>query len=320
MKASVYEKYGSPEVLEIKNINNPLIKDTEILIKVYATTVNRTDCASLRAKPFVMRFFTGLIKPKVPVLGTDFAGIVEAVGDAVKSFNIGDKVFGFDDTGLQSHAQYMAISQDKAVSLMPKDTGFEDAVACLEGAHYAINILNKVKLNNKQKILVNGSTGAIGSATVQLLKYYGIHVTAVCKGQNIKLVKSLGADKVIDYLKEDFTQSNEKYDFIFDTVGKSSFNKCKKLLVDGGTYISTELGFMIQNPLLSLITPLFRNKKVVFPIPSKPKESVALVKKLIEEGKFKAVIDKTYPLEDISKAFIYVESGEKIGNVVIKMI
>jgi len=309
MKAIVYTKYGPPDVLELKEVEKPTPKDNEVLIRVYATTVNRTDCAMLRAEPFIMRFFTGLLKPNKSILGTDFAGKIEAVGKDVESLKVGDKVFGFDDSGLSSHAQYMTLSEYKGLTTIPNNISYEQAAASMEGAHYAYNFINKVNLKSGQKVLVNGATGAIGSAAVQLLKYFGVNVTAVCNTKNIELVKSIGAKKVIDYTKEDFTKNNEKYNFIFDTVGKSSFAKCKPLLQSGGVYISSELGSMAQNPFFALITPIIGNKKVIFPIPTDCRRSVLFIKKLSGEGKFKAVIDRKYSLEEIAEAYRYVEKA-----------
>ncbi len=326
MKAVTRTQYGPPDILKIKMVEKPNPKDNEVLIRVYATTVNRTDCAMLRAKPFIIRFFTGLLKPNNPIPGTDFAGKIEAIGKNVTSLEVGDKVFGFDDEGLSSHAQYMTLSEDNALATIPKNLTYEQAAASIEGAHYAYNFINKVDLKSGQKVLVNGATGAIGSAAVQLLKYIGANVTAVCNTKNTELVKSIGANRVIDYTKEDFTKSNEKYNFIFDTIGKSSFAKCKPLLESGGVYISSELGPMAQNPFLALITPIIgklpgrrSGKKVIFPIPTDCKRSVLYIKKLCEEGKFKAVIDRKYPLEEIVEAYRYVEKGQKTGNVVITL-
>ena len=322
MKAVVYTHYGSPDVLQIKEVEKPVPGDNEVLIKVYATTVNRTDCATIRAKPFFARFWTGLIKPKKQITGTAFAGEVEAVGNSVSSLKPGDKVFGFDDQGSQSHAQYLAIAENKVIT-MPDNISYQQAAASSEGAHYAYNFINKVELRKGQNVLVNGATGAIGSAAVQLLKYFEVNVTAVCSTKNIDLVKSLGADKVIDYTKEDFTQDDKKYDFVFDTVGKSSFFKCMQLLKPGGVYISSDLGFMSQNLFLPLITPviksLFDDKKTVSPFPDDINATLLLVKTLMEPGNFTAVIDREYPLEDIVKAFEYVETGKKTGNVVINV-
>jgi NADPH:quinone reductase-like Zn-dependent oxidoreductase len=321
MKAIVCTKYGSPDVLQLKEVEKPIPKDNEVLIKIHATTVNRTDCATLRAKPFFARFFTGIFKPNKPIPGTEFAGKIEAVGKNVSSFKVGDKVFGFDDGGSGSHAQYMTILEDKALITIPKNITYEQAAASTEGAHYAYNFINKVNLKSGQKILVNGATGAIGSAAVQFLKYFGVNVTAVCNTKNMELVKSLGANKVIDYTKEDFTKDDQKYNFVFDTVGKSSFFKCKQLLQPGGVYISSDLGYMSQNVFLPLITPIIKpiigNKKTIFPIPTDCRGSILFIKKLIEKGKFKAVIDRKYPLEQIVEAYRYVEKGQKIGNVVI---
>ena len=317
MKAITYIKYGPPEVLQLIEVAKPAPKDHEVLIKVYATTVNRTDCAMLRAKPFIMRFFTGLLKPNKSILGVDFAGEIEAVGKNVTSLKAGDKVFGLDVSGLSSYAQYMTISENKAIATLPHNMSYEQAAACMEGAHYAYNFINKVTIKTGQKILVNGATGAIGSALVQLLTYLKANVTAVCNTKNLELVKSIGASKVVDYTKEDFTRTEEKYNFVFDAVGKSSFAKCKPLLEPGGVYISSELGRMAQNPFLALITPLLGNKKVIFPIPEDCRKSVLFIKKLCEEGKFKAVIDRNYSFEEIAEAFKYVEKGEKTGNVVI---
>ena len=317
MKAIVCTKYGPPEVLKLKEVEKPTPKDNEVLVKIYATTVNRTDCAVLRAEPFISRFVTGIFKPNKPILGTEFAGKIEAVGKNVTSYKIGDKVFGFDDSGSGSHAQYMTISEDKALTTIPRNITYEQSAASTEGAHYAYNFIKKVNLKSGQKVLVNGATGAIGSAAVQLLKYFDVNVTAVCNTKNIELVKSLGATKVIDYTKEDFTKEDQKYNFIFDTVGKSSFAKCKPLLQPGGVYISSDLGFMAQNLFLALITPIIGNKKVIFPLPTDCRESVLFIKKLIEKGKFKAVIDRKYPLEQTVEAYEYVEKGQKTGNVVI---
>ena len=322
MKAIVYTKYGSPDVLQLEEIEKPVPMDNEIQVKVHATTVNRTDFATVRAKPFFMRLVTGLFRPKKKVPGTEFAGEIEAVGKNVLSLKAGEKVFGFDDEGSGAQAQYLTIQQDKAVTI-PDGVTYEQAAASSEGAHYAYNFINKLNLEKGQDVLVNGSSGAIGSAAVQLLKYFEVNVTAVCATKNIELVKSLGANRVIDYTKDDFTKDDQKYHYVFDTVGKSSFFKCRQLLKPGGIYISSDLGYMAQNIYLPMITPLIKslmgNKKTVSPIPVDIKASLALVKKLIEQGKFKAVLDREYPLEQITEAYRYVEKGQKTGNVVISV-
>lgn len=315
MKAIMYTKYGLPDVLQLKNVDKPIPKDNEVLIKIYATTVNRTDSATIRAHPIFMRIFTGVFKPKKQIPGTAFAGQIEATGPRVTCFKIGDRVFGFDDLGLESLAEYMTILEDRALTTIPSNISYEEAAASTEGVHYAYNFIKKVNLKSGQTVLVNGATGAIGSAAVQLLKYFGVNVTAVCSTKNIELVKSLGVDKIIDYTKDDFTKDEEKYDFIFDTVGKSSFNKCRPLLKSGGIYMSSDLGFMAQNIFLPLITPIIKpligNKTTIFPTPSDIKGSVLLTKKLFEEGKFRAVIDRTYPIERVVEAFRYVQTGQK---------
>ncbi len=320
MKAVVHTRYGPPQVLELGEIELPVAKDDEVLVRVYAATVNRTDCANLRARPFFMRFVLGLVRPKKRVPGTEFAGVIEAVGKAVTSLCPGEKVFGFDDEGSGSQAQYLAITEDKVVAI-PEGITFEQAAASSEGLHYAYNFINKVNIERGQYALVNGATGAIGSAVVQLLKYFEVDVTAVCATKNIELVRALGADRVIDYTREDFTEDDQKYNYVFDTVGKSSFFKCRKLLKPGGIYISSDLGYMSQNMFLPFITPiikpLFGNRKTMFPVPVDIKGSLSLVKKLIEQGRFKAVIDRSFTLEQIVDAYQYVETGEKTGNVVI---
>lgn len=320
MKAILYTKYGPPDVLHLKEVEKPVPKDYEVLIRVYATTVNRTDCATIRAKPFFMRIVTGLFKPKKQIPGTEFAGEIEAVGQSVSFLKVGNRVCGFDDEGSGAHAEYMTIKEDNVITI-PDKISYAQAAGSFEGAHYAYNFINKVDLQKGQHVLINGATGAIGSAALQLLKYFGVNVTAVCATKNIALVKTLGANRVIDYTKVDFTKDEQKYDFVFDTVGKSSFFKCRHLLQPGGVYISSDLGYMAQNIFLPLITPIIKpildNKKTIFPMPTDIRKSLLLIKKLIEEGQFTAVIDREFPLEQIVEAYRYVEKGHKIGNVVI---
>lgn len=323
MKAVLWTKYGPPKLLRIIEIDKPTPGDNELLIKIHATTVNRTDCATIRAKPFFMRLVTGLFKPKKHIPGSEFSGEVKAVGKNITSFKTGDKVFGFDDEGAMSHARYMTITENRVVT-MPDNISYEQAAASSEGAHYAYNFLNKVDLQKGQSVLVNGATGAIGSAAVQLLKYFGVNVTAVCAANNIELVKSLGAARVIDYTSQDFTEDEQQYHFVFDTVGKSSFFKCRRLLKPGGVYISSDLGFLAQNMYLPFITPLIKfllsGKKTVFPYPSNIKRTLLFVKMLIERGEFNAVIDRQYNLDQIVDAYQYVETGHKTGNVVITVL
>jgi len=319
MKAIVYTKYGPPEVLQLKEVERPTPKDNEVLIKVHATTVNRTDCGFLRGKPFFVRFVSGLFGPKRTILGCEFAGEIEAVGKDVKSFVFGERVFGYSGVRFGAQAEYMVMPEQGMMATIPRDLSYEEAAPIVEGAHYALNNIRKANIRSGQEILVNGATGGIGSAAVQLVKYYGAKVTAVCSTKNEELVRSLGADEVIDYTKEDFTKTGKKYDFVFDAVGKSSFGACKKLLTPAGIYCSTELGFMWQNPFLAAWTSKFGSKKVIFPIPKEGREDAVFFKELIETGKFKPVIDRRYSLEQIAEAYKYVETGQKIGNVVISL-
>lgn len=320
MKAVIRRKYGNPDVIEVEEVEKPKPKDNEVLVNIRCTTVNRTDCAVLSGKPFIFRFFVGgLLKPKSPILGTDFSGKIEAIGDHVKNFKVGDRVWGLNDQGLASQAEYMCINENEAIVHIPDNTSYEDVVACAEGAHYAYNFLNKVTLSKNDKVLVNGATGGIGSAALQMLKSKGIFVTAVGNTKNMDLLKSLGADKVYNYENEDFTKvDKEKYNFIFDAVGKSSFGKCKKLLVEKGIYISSELGPNSENLYLPLITKIKGNKRVIFPIPSNCKRTLLYMNDLLEKNQFKAVIDKTYSPEHAQDAYRFVLTGQKTGNVIIK--
>lgn len=317
MKASIRRRYGSPNQIKIENIEKPIPKDNEVLIKVYATTVNRTDCANLTAKPFIMRFVLGFYRPRKIILGTDFAGEVISIGKNVESFSIGDKVFGFNDTGSESQAEYTTTTVENLFPI-PEKIDYKQAAASLEGANYAYTFIHKVNIQSGQKILINGATGGIGSALLQFARQYDVKITATCSTKNIKLTQSLGADKIYDYTKEDFTNDNDKYDFIFDAVGKSTFGKCKSLLKEKGIYISSELGPYSQNIFYSLLTSM-SSKKVIFPIPYSKQKTIPYISNLLETEKFKPVIDREYLLEDISKAYEYVIKGQKTGNVLINL-
>jgi len=315
MKAAVRSTYGLPGDLRIQELPIPKPKDDELLIRVYAASVNRSDCHTLSGRPFIMRLFTGLFKPRSPITGSDFAGKIEAVGSAVRSFKPGDEVMGFGGGfGCGSHAQYFIFTETKRIVLMPGNISYEQAAACLEGTYYAAMGIIQLKPSAGQKALVYGATGAIGSAYTQFLKYYGVYVTAVCGGENSELVRSWGADKIIDYKTEDFTKDKEQYDFVIDAVGKSSFIKCKSLLKKNGVYAPSG-GF--ENLFLVLAEPLLGGKKVLFP--KDTKGTLGFIKELIEKGEFKPVIDRKYPLDRIAEAFTYVATGQKIGNVIITM-
>ncbi|MEB8330206.1 NAD(P)-dependent alcohol dehydrogenase [Flavobacteriaceae bacterium KMM 6897] len=318
MKASIRRKYGSSNLIKIENIEKPVPKDNELLIKVHATTVNRTDCAILTAQPFIMRFVLGLIRPRKIILGTDFAGEVVSIGKNVKSFKVKDEVFGFNDTGLESQSEYITSAEENLFPI-PENINFKQAAASLEGAHYAYTFVHKVNIKSGQRILINGATGGIGSALLQFIKQYNVKTTATCNTENIKLITSLGADKIYDYTKEDFTYDTEKYDFIFDAVGKSTFGKCKPLLKDKGIYISSELGPYSQNLFYAISTSISNNKKVIFPLPYSTQHTIPYIMELLKNEKFRPIIDREYLLEDISKAYEYVLKGEKIGNVIINV-
>ncbi len=319
MKAAVCTRYGPPEVVVISEVEKPTTKDNGVLVKVHATTVNRTDCAYRAARPFFMRFLTGLIRPRSTVLGTEFAGIVEAVGSGVTTFDVGDKVFGYNEGPFGAHAEYISIPEDGSVATMPANVTYQQAAPGMEGAHYALAHVRAAKIHSGQDILVYGASGAIGSAAVQLLKSMGANVTGVCGTDNVELVRGLGADRVIDYTAEDFTKDDQRYDVVLDTVGKSSFSHCRPLLKPRGIYISSELGRLAQNPVLALIAPLRGGKRVMFPIPKHDQLMVRHLSKMIESGEFRPVIDRTYPLDQIVEAYSYVESGQKTGNVVISL-
>lgn len=320
MKAIVYRKYGPPEVAELTEVAIPTPKGDEVLVKVYASTVNRTDAGLRSAEYFISRFFTGLLAPKNQILGCEFAGCIEEVGDEVSLFKKGDKVFGFNDTAAGGHAEFLTISETDSITLIPKQLSYLTAAAISEGAHYALRNIRAAKVSQGQLVLVNGATGAIGSAAVQLLKHFGALVTATCNTKNKELVKSLGADEIIDYQTTDFTKSEKKFDFIFDAVGKSSFKKCKPLLSKHGIYISTELGKYSANIFLALITPIFKGKKVLFPLPQMNKEVIEYLRDLVEKNSFMPVIDRIYVMEQIVEAYHYVGSKQKVGNVVLKIV
>ncbi len=319
MKAIVYTKYGPPEVAQLMEVDKPKPTDSEVLIKVFASTVNRTDSGFRSAEYFISRFWTGLFKPKYTILGCEFAGIIEETGKSVSTFKKGDKVFGFNDKTFGGHGEYLTIAESAAITILPNNVSYEEAAAITEGAHYALCDIRAAKVTSGQNVMVYGATGAIGSAAVQILKTLGANVTAVCNTKNVALVKSLGADIVIDYQTDDFTKTVARFDLVFDAVGKSSFRKCKTLLKKKGIYISTELGKNAENVFLALATPFGGGKKVLFPIPTINKEDVVYLKDLVDKGAFKPVIDRYYKLNEIVEAYKYVELGQKTGNVVIKV-
>ena len=319
MKAVIYTRYGPPEGLQIQDVEKPVPKDKEVLLKVHASTVNRTDCGWLRGRPAIARIVSGIPKPRNRVLGTEFAGEIEAIGKGVTLFKPGDKVFGFNEFKFGAHAEYMVMAQVGPMATIPVNMTYDEAAPITEGGHYALCDIRAAKIQKGQKVLINGASGGIGSAALQLAVYFGAEVTAVCNTKNIELAKSLGASEVIDYTRQDFTKINQTFHLVFDPVGKSSFKKCKPILKKRGIYVSNELGYKYQNPFLAIITPLFGGKKLLFPLPNISKKEVIFLKELAEEGRYKPVVDRSYPFEQIVEAYRYVETGEKTGNVVIHM-
>jgi NADPH:quinone reductase-like Zn-dependent oxidoreductase len=321
MKAAVHNRYGPPEVVGIAEVPKPVPRDNDLLVKVHATTVNRTDCGYRAAKPFILRFLTGLGTPRATIWGTEFAGEVEGVGRSVKSFAVGDRVFGYVEGSFGAHAEYLVIPEDGSLATIPADLTCDEAAPGTEGAHYALSHIRQGKVRRGKNVLVYGATGAIGSAAVQLLKEIGARVTAVCATPQVELVRSLGADRVVDYTVEDFTKDVQRYDMVFDAAGKTSFVACRPLLKPGGIYVSSGEGHLLQNLVVLLVTavtgPLLGTRKVVFPRPKIDQAMVRYFKELMESGTFKPVIDRRYPLDQIVEAYRYVETGQKIGNVVI---
>ena len=317
MKAVVYEKYGPPEVLQLKEVETPVPSDNEVLVRIHATTVTSGDWHLRKADPFIARFINGLTRPKKwPILGASFAGEVEAVGKDVTSFSTGDQVFGSTGLNLGAYAEYVCLPDDGVLAAKPAGMTYEEAAAVPFGALNALHFLKKGNIRLGQKVLIYGASGALGTAAVQIAKNLGAEVTGVCSTANVEMVKSLGADKVIDYTTEDFTRSGETYDVIFDTVGKSPFSGSVKSLNKNGFYLRAV--HMSLSPLVRGIwTSLTSGKKVIGGIAKERKEDIIFLKELIDTGKFQPAIDKTYPMEQIAEAHGYVEKGHKKGNVVI---
>jgi NADPH:quinone reductase-like Zn-dependent oxidoreductase len=317
MKAAVQHRYGPPDVVAIEEVETPVPGDHELLVKVRATTVNRTDCGYRAAHPFFIRVFSGLVRPKATILGNEFAGEVEAVGRDVTSFAVGERVFGYNEGSFGAHAQYLAIPEDGSIATMPAGLSFDEVAPSTEGSHYALAFIRRANIEPGDDVLVYGATGAIGSAAVQILHHLGAVVTAVCRSEHLALVERLGADRVVDYTNGDFTDEEQTYDVVFDAVGKSSFGRCRRLLKPRGVYLSSDLGPFSQNALLPLATRWSRGRKVLFPVPREDPHMVEYFKELLESGAFKPVVDRRYPLDQIVEAYRYVETGQKVGNVVI---
>jgi NADPH:quinone reductase-like Zn-dependent oxidoreductase len=316
MKAVVHDRYGPPEVLQVEDVEKPVPAADELLVRIRATTVNRTDCHVRAAKPFLWRFMVGLFRPKHRILGSEFAGVVEAVGSEVSEFAVGDEVFGvraYVSEGFGCQAEYLCV-REKLVAHKPAGTTFEEAAPLCDGGLGAIGWAREAQLQEGVDVLVYGASGSVGTASVQLAAHSGANVTAVCNVKNVELVRSLGAREVIDYLAEDFTRNGKTYDAILDAVGKHSYLRCRDSLKPGGVFYPTD---GLRNFVLGPITRRFASRQVVFSMPKYSKDDVLLLKHLVDTGAYRAVIDRVYPLDDVVEATRYVETGQKTGNVVL---
>jgi NADPH:quinone reductase-like Zn-dependent oxidoreductase len=317
MKAAVYARYGPPEVLQLREVEKPVPQDNEVLIKIYATTVTSGDSRMRRADPFAVRLFNGLTIPKkITVLGNELAGEIESIGQNVIEFSTGDQVFGQAGLTLGANAEYICLPQDGALAIKPEKLTYEEAASIPFGGSTALHFLRKGNIGSGQNVLIYGASGSLGTAAVQIARYFGAEVTGVCSTSNIALVKSLGATTVIDYTREDFTKNGQAYDIIFDTTGQSPFSGCLNSLTERGIYLrAVNLG----------LTPIIRglwisntsNRKVIGGIAVERKENINFLRELVEAGKLKPVIDRRYPLEKIAEAHAYVDKGHKKGNVTI---
>ncbi|WP_299532804.1 NAD(P)-dependent alcohol dehydrogenase [Ulvibacterium sp.] len=322
MKAVICTTYGTPDVLRLQEVKKPIPKDDEVLLKIHAAAVTTAGLIGRKGKPIFTRLFSGLTRPKKSILGMELAGEIEAIGKNVRSFTIGEQVFGITGPSLGAHAEYICLPQDAPIIKKPYNTTYEESVAIVEGGLTALNFLkNKGKISPRQKILVYGASGSVGTASIQIAKHFGAEVTGVCSTKNMELVKSLGADTVIDYTQEDFTQTDKTYDIIFDTLGKHSFPICKNTLKPKGIYLDaaglSTLFYMFWTSLFphkkAILTATYiRSAKII-------KKDLMALRELVEAGEIKPVIDRYYPLEQTAQAHSYVETGRKKGNVVISI-
>lgn len=319
MRAAVSSRYGPPEVVRVvADAPEPEVAPDDLLVRVHVTTVNRTDAAYRRAYPFVIRAVSGWRGPKVPVWGTEYAGVVERVGPDVARFAPGDRVFGYAEPRFGAHAELVAVAESSFVAPVPDGVDLRHAAAATEGGHYALSSIRRADVQRGSRVLVHGATGAIGSAAVQLLADLGAHVIATAPTAHVELVRGLGADRVVDFQTQDFTRIDETVDVVLDMVGKSTFGACRRLLTPDGVYLSSDLGPYAQNLALPLVTRFGRGRRVVFPFPMTTPEVVEHLRSRLESGAFRPLLDPTtFRLDEIVAAYHYVQTGQKLGNVVV---
>ena len=323
MKAIEYTEYGAPDVLKIIDIEKPSPKENEVLIKIFATTVTATESTFRSGDLFMTRLFTGLLKPKLKILGEELAGEIVEVGNMVSLFKVGDKVFGTAGPNFGANAEYISLPEDGVLAKLPNNLNYVEAASCIDGFLTAMPFLRDTgNIQKGQKVLINGASGSVGSAAVQVAKYYGAEVTAVCSASNIDLVKSIGADYAINYTKEDFSKNGKSYDIIFDAVGKITFSQCKNSLAKNGVFLEAGIGMGVLSHVIW--TSMFGQKKAKVAAtgmraPVERVKDLQILKQLIEEEIISPVIDSTYPLEQIVMAHAYVDKGHKKGNVVIEI-
>ena len=320
MKAAIFQEYGSPDVMQLTQLPKPTPKDNEVLIRVHATTVTSGDARVRRADPFLVRFFFGFRHPKKQILGSELAGVVEAVGKDVTEFKVGDRVFAFKGSEIGASVEYICMQEDGLIAPIPEHMSYEEAAAIPFGGTSALYFIKEQgAIEPGQKVLIYGASGSLGTAGIQIAKHYGAEVTGVCSTKNVELVKSLGADHVVDYTREDFTESGKKYDIIFDTVGKSPFAGSVDSLTKEGRYVRAvhmAPGVLLKGAWTSMTT----SKKVLGGVAWERREDILLLSDLMDAGKLKAVIDQSFPIEDIAEAHRYVDKGHKRGNVVISWV
>ncbi|MEZ5058420.1 MAG: NAD(P)-dependent alcohol dehydrogenase [Saprospiraceae bacterium] len=318
MKAVIYQQYGKPEVLVSKEINNPVANENQVLVRIHHTSVTIGDTLVRKGSPFPIRFMSGLFKPKNPVLGHEFSGVVESVGTKVTEFKTGDRVFGSTGTGSGTYAEYFVMDENAHIAKLPDNISLSEASTIPVGALTALYFLQKGKIVEGQEILIHGASGSVGTAAVQLAKAFGATVTAVCSGSKAKMVSEIGADQVIDYKKEDFLKTDKKYDLIFNVSGKTSFKDCKAVMQADAMYVAANAAGSDYGKIF--FGKKSEKKRIVAGVMKGSKENLKIIASIIAKGQFKSVIDKTFPMEQLAEAHAYVEKGDKAGNVAINII